>query len=456
MIVGAGIADQGDRQIGIADAAVDGLVLFPEAALELQAHLHRCRVRHLADRGGHRVAGGDRNAAEHRQRNRADAPVGAGDAFFAAVRGILPGHTHAVGVLIDPGDLGVVGDGIAKLLRERLADLVHAAHRLEHGGLHLVVVAGRQRGPQTRAQHVLHAEGIGELRLARQAAAGIPRKAAPLAAVLAFDVAELVVERAPGPQGLQQYLLVFAAHALVQRLLLGALGQQLGHMALVIGIDGAKALRFAAKALLAVQQRVVVDLVECLQGHTELLAVTQHRLVVMRNAPRPRIEIQPVVKLAMLGRPAQFGVTVATTQRPVTPTGAVVVFQQLHAVPRLAQFEGRSHAGQPCPQNQHRGALRVAIQLQRPLEIGFGGHAQAAHRLVHHRATSGHADARQQLPPRHRPRMIALHQRVVLACHGTSATDKTHDAAGSDAGRITASERVGQTGEQLAGCDQLV
>src|ERR1700704_347803 len=38
-IARARIADQAGRQIGIADAAVDTLVLLPEAALELQADL---------------------------------------------------------------------------------------------------------------------------------------------------------------------------------------------------------------------------------------------------------------------------------------------------------------------------------------------------------------------------------------------------------------------------------
>ena len=44
-IVGARIADQGVGQVGEGDAAVDRLVLFPEAALELQADLDGRRRR---------------------------------------------------------------------------------------------------------------------------------------------------------------------------------------------------------------------------------------------------------------------------------------------------------------------------------------------------------------------------------------------------------------------------
>lgn len=232
--------------------------------------------------------------------------------------------------------------------------------------------------------------------------------------------------------------------------MLRALGQQLGHMVLVIGIDGAKALRFAAEACLAMQQRVVIDLIEGFQRHAELLAVTQHRLVVVRNAPRPWVEIQALVEPAMLRGTAQLGIAVAAAQRPVPSVGAVVVFKQLHAVAGLAQLEGGAHAGQPGTENQDRRPLGVAIQLQRAFEIGFGRHAQAAHRLIHHRAAGGHTDARQQLPPRHRSRVIALHQRTSPACRGRTR------AAGNLAGHGCTSECVGQIGEQLARCDQLV
>lgn len=152
----------------------------------------------------------------------------------------------------------------------------------------------------------------------------------------------------------------------------------------------------------------------------------------------------------MLRGTAQLGIAVAAAQRPVPSVGAVVVFKQLHAVAGLAQLEGGAHAGQPGTENQDRRPLGVAIQLQRAFEIGFGRHAQAAHRLIHHRAAGGHTDARQQLPPRHRSRVIALHQRTSPACRGRTR------AAGNLAGHGCTSECVGQIGEQLARCDQLV
>src|SRR5258705_8302147 len=71
------IADHLDRQIGVADAAVDALVFLPEAALELQADLDRRFVRHGLNRSGHARTDLDRDFAEDRQRNRAQAPVGA-------------------------------------------------------------------------------------------------------------------------------------------------------------------------------------------------------------------------------------------------------------------------------------------------------------------------------------------------------------------------------------------
>ena len=56
----------------------------------------------------------------------------------AGLFGVLIGDRDAAVVLLDPRDLGVVADEIADFARERLADHVHAADRLEHGGLEFV------------------------------------------------------------------------------------------------------------------------------------------------------------------------------------------------------------------------------------------------------------------------------------------------------------------------------
>src|SRR6202790_3140932 len=72
------IGDLPDRQIGIADTAIDRLVLLPEPAPELQPDLDRPRIRHGVDRGLHAVADIDRKLAQDRERDGADAPIGPG------------------------------------------------------------------------------------------------------------------------------------------------------------------------------------------------------------------------------------------------------------------------------------------------------------------------------------------------------------------------------------------
>src|SRR5437588_6147970 len=71
VIAVARIAELANGQIGETDAAIDRLVLFPEAALELLAHFDRRRIGYRRNRFLHRRAGIDVDLAEDAQRNRA-------------------------------------------------------------------------------------------------------------------------------------------------------------------------------------------------------------------------------------------------------------------------------------------------------------------------------------------------------------------------------------------------
>lgn len=124
-----------------------------------------------------------------------------------------------------------------------------------------------------------------------QAAAGVDVVAAEIADRVAGAVAVLLVQHAPGLQALQQALLVFLADALVQCALVGGLGEQLGYMAIDIGLHMAKALGFAGQGLAVVQIGVVVDLVEGFELDAEALVVVQHRMVVVGHAPGAGVEI---------------------------------------------------------------------------------------------------------------------------------------------------------------------
>ncbi len=178
--------------------------------------------------------------------------------------------------------------------------------------------------------------------------------------------------------------------------------QQLGNMAVVVCLDGAQALRLAAKCLATMQVGVVIDLHEGFERDSKPLAVTEHSAMVIRQPPRTRIDVQVRIKSALLSLSAQLRVTIAAAQRPVAPAGARVVFQYLHLVAGVAQFIGGHESGNTGTQHQNRGALRGRAQADRALELGFGGKPETVHCLVHRRSTGADANHRQELPARKR------------------------------------------------------
>src|ERR1039457_6087181 len=123
-------------------------------------------------------------------------------------------------------------------------------------------------------------------------------------------------------------------------------------MTLIVGLDAAKALWFAAEGLPAVNIGVVVHLDERFERQSQQLAIIQHAAVVIRNSPRPRVDIKTGVEAALLSSAAQFGVAVAAAQSPVAAAGAIVVLEHLHPVAGLAQLVGGHHARDAGPEHQ--------------------------------------------------------------------------------------------------------
>jgi hypothetical protein len=119
--------------------------------------------------------------------------------------------------------------------------------------------------------------------------------------------------------------------------------------------------------------------------------------MVIRNAPRARVDVQVLVELTVLRKAAQLGVGIPTAQTPVASAGPSVEFQQLHLVAGVAQFIGGRHAGHACAQDQYRGARRCTLQLDRTAIRRLGCKTQAAHGLVHRGIAGSDADHAQQL-----------------------------------------------------------
>src|SRR5580658_5715304 len=114
-------------------------------------------------------------------------------------------------------------------------------------------------------------------------------------------------------------------------------------MTLVIGLDLAIATRLAPEGLAAVQVGVVIDLEKRLQRHAQALAVAKHPTMMVRDAPRARIDVKAWIKLTVLGKAAQFRIAVAAAKAPVATAGSSVVFQHLHPIAGIAQLIGRGH-----------------------------------------------------------------------------------------------------------------
>ncbi len=158
----------------------------------------------------------------------------------------------------------------------------------------------------------------------------------------------------------------------------------------------------------------VIVLHKRFERDVQQLAVMQDAAVVIGQTPGPGIDIEPLGELHVLGEAAELGIGVAAIKRPVPPAGAVIIFQDLDFVAGLAQLIGRRHSGHSSAQNQDRGALRIAIELDGFGKAGLGGIAHLRHRLIHHGAASHGTNQIQQRAPVHRHGIPVSHGAVPL------------------------------------------
>ena len=221
-----------------------------------------------------------------------------------------------------------------------------------------------------------------------------------LAGLVPGTVAVVAVERAPAPQCGEQHLRVLGRHCAGEAIGADGLGQHVRDGAVEVCLHRAVALRLAAERADAVQIGVVVDLDERLERHAEALAVIQQAAVVVGDAPRPRVEIQAGIELAVLHGAAHFGVAVAAAQRPGASAGAVVVFQQLDPVAGPAQLHRGHHAGHTRAQHEHAGAVRAAVQLERAAIGALLGMAEGGHGHIHRSPAGRGADQAEEIAAR--------------------------------------------------------
>ena len=200
-------------------------------------------------------------------------------------------------------------------------------------------------------------------------------------------------------QRVQKLRPVFGRHGRVERVVVRRLGQQLGDMPLIVGLDGAQPLRLTAERLAVVQVGVVVQLHERLERDPETLAVTEHPVMVVRKSPRTRIDVQTLVEAAFLGNAAKFGVAVAAAQRPVASAGAGVVLENLNLVSGVAQLIGGDEPGDASTEHEDRATPRGGAKLYRRAKARLGRESETVHRLIHRSTAGAQADHSQQSSP---------------------------------------------------------
>ena len=161
----------------------------------------------------------------------------------------------------------------------------------------------------------------------------------------------------------------------------------------------AEALRRSAERVLRMHVGVEIDLRERLERHLEALGIVEHRMVVIRNAPRSGIEVVVLVELAALVKAAEFGVLVAAAQRPRAATSALVVFEHRDLVAGAPEFVRRYEPGHSGAEHKHRCAARRAGKVDRPGVTRFARKTESGHRLKQDPRAGRLADTAQQFAP---------------------------------------------------------
>src|SRR2546421_6534 len=172
-------------------------------------------------------------------------------------------------------------------------------------------------------------------------------------------------------------------------------------------------LRLSAEGVPGMDPGVVVDLNEGFECDAKTPAIIEQRVMMIGDAPRPWVEIEPGVELAALRGTPQLRAAIAAAQRPAAPAGPTVVLEDLHAVPRFSELERCHHAGESRSQDDDRCSLGVAVESDRAGIGRFGGNAETGHCAVHGGAASRYSHQREKVAPAHIRSIVTL--RIPLA-----------------------------------------
>ena len=297
---------------------------------------------------------------------------------------------------LDRGDLALEADDRAELLAERHRDAVHAADRLEHGGLEVEALLEHHGAPhvdvEERAERHRIAPLAGLLARRRQALVAGARRA------LEDEVGR---EVAIGAQEGEHALLVMRAELLVERAAIDRLAEQLGDFAAHVVVGLAHLDRLGAVRRRIVEPRVAAGVDLDLERDAELPAIAEHGLVGARNPRRPRIPVHFGIEFAELAGAVGHVDAGAAPDAPVASADAVARFQHRAVVAGLAELIGRRQPGDAGAEDDDLGAVALALlQCQRLRHRGRAQEAHGLHGEIGRPVAADAADLTQEVPTR--------------------------------------------------------
>src|SRR5262249_46043047 len=333
------IPDLVDVAIGPGNTAVDLVILFPKATICLKCNL--CRLHIIASSDGRLELRGEivGDCRQYRQRNGADDIIGLyGELLTGRV---LIDYPCAGSSLADLLRNAVVFYRSAKPSRECLRDAIHSADRLQHGrGLLEALAEVELVFPELGFKQFFETERFSQPTLGEPRARWIlvTRSRRTFVGVVLRQCTKAANER-------QQSILVLDRDVLRERILTDGFGEELGHEAagIVHDLPVGQGPTLERVVAMEIGRAVVVD--DHLERDTEVLAVSENSLVVVRNAGGARIEIHV---LARIERASLEGVAlldvVAAADRPVATTGTSSALAHRASIAGFRELIGRRHA----------------------------------------------------------------------------------------------------------------
>ena len=334
-------------------ASEDPVILLPETPLHLQPHLRAVAVAAFVHGIGHGGREVDVDPLQHGHRQAAHTVVPDLLVFPSGSR-VPVDHADGVLGLVDGPYFGLHGDLVADGSLEGKRDLLHATYGLKHGMWS--AGAGVQRpdlscesGVEQRAQIV---------------SVLIPGTAQP-----GWPVHELVgIQVAGSDQKPDQELLVFLGKWCVDLALLHRLGEQLRGGSPEVCLDLPQAHSPAGQrspfGVFFPHVVRVAPVHEQLQRNTELLAITEHSLVVVRNPPGAGVQVLPFVEVAHLVFAPDLRVLRPAPDRPTEATHPLAGFQDVVVVAQLPQLVPHREPRHAGAQHDHLRVRRPALQLR--------------------------------------------------------------------------------------------